>query len=75
MSLVRSLRQHTACYTIRTNVTKELKDADKIPPYDRMQVWENNGPGILQFSNNDLLTSPILGGIVEDASLVAALWE
>ena len=75
MSLFQSPCQHTACYTIRTDVIKELNDAGKIPPYDRMQLWENNGPGILQLSNDDLLTSPILGGIVEEALLIATLWD
>ena len=75
MSLVRSLRQHTVCYKISTDVTKALNDADTISPYDRMQVWEKNGPGILGFSNDDLLTSLILGGIVEDATLVVSLWD
>jgi len=43
--------------------------------YNRMQVWESNGPAILTFTSEDVEHSDILGAVVEDEALVSHLWK
>jgi len=45
-------------------------------PYSKMQVWEGNRRGVVQFSSEDLIMrGSVLGVVVEDAPLVSLLWE
>jgi len=43
--------------------------------YDKMQVWESSGTGVIHFDAGDSSKSDILGGVVEDKVLTSKLAE
>lgn len=60
------------------DVVERVRALGRVAPYDRVQVWEDDGPAVLRFSAEDDLEHPdddVLGVVVEDGPLVSALWE
>lgn len=51
--------------------------------YDKMQIWESDGPATLRFTSDDIADfdvcegapQGVLGAVAEDGPLVSALWE
>jgi len=68
-------------------ILEHLAASGRISYYDSMQVWESDGPAILQFSHddleagdkvrfrNDVIPNDMLGAVVEDEPMVSCLWE
>ena len=48
--------------------------ADRVTPYQAMQVWDNGGFGEIRFDAADI-AEPNLGHIVENRVIVRALWQ
>jgi len=68
------------------DTVSKLEDAGRIAYYKSMQVWESDGPAVLQFNQSDLeggdtiqtstsFGGNILGAVVEDEPMVSYLWE
>ena len=66
------------------DIVSRLEDAGKIAYYDSMQVWESDGPAVLQFNHDDLehkiqiskrSGGDMLGAVVEDEPMVSCLWD
>jgi ubiquinone biosynthesis monooxygenase Coq6 len=53
---------------------KYINDASRFQPYHKMQIWDEAGPGLLQFDAADSDLEQ-LGCIVEDATIQAALHQ
>lgn len=52
----------------------------KLGEYEVMQIWEQNGPGLLHFSKDDITSDELkgvnmLGAVVEDRDIVSGLWD
>jgi len=52
----------------------------KLGEYEVMQIWEQNGPGLLHFNKDDVSTAELksynaLGAVVEDRDIVSGLWD
>jgi len=48
--------------------------ADRVTPYQAMQVWDNGGFGEIRFDAADI-AEPDLGHIIENRVIVRALWQ
>ena len=60
--------------TLGYEPTKRLEQWRRMALYHRMQIWESDGPAVLQFTDQDLNnSSSSLGAVVEDEAIVAAL--
>jgi len=64
------------------SVMEKLGNSGRIAPYDAMQVWESDGPAILNFTHDDLnekasnaTKNEVLGAVIEDLPMVASLWD
>lgn len=61
------------------DIIKPLDEEGYVAWYDKMQVWESNGPAVLNFSSDDLdsatTTTNTLGCVIGDAPLVSSLWQ
>ena len=67
------------------DVMDKLLRSGRISFYDSMQVWESDGPAILQFNHDDLDPcdkikfdngkNDILGAVVEDEPMVSCIWD
>lgn len=64
-------------------VINRIRKLGRVKDYDKMQVWECNGPGNLKFTSSDLMNHPdkrivsqnVLGSMLEDSLLVSSLWD
>lgn len=64
-----------ASQTMLTNVgVWKLLDQSRLCAYQRMQVWDSDGTGQVDFSA-DMAAAPALGWMVENQHLVAALYQ
>jgi ubiquinone biosynthesis UbiH/UbiF/VisC/COQ6 family hydroxylase len=73
---------HPRCYALSPFSMQLLGEdtVSKLNPayYDSMQVWEQDSPSLVVFDSKDLegtMNTKYLGAVVEDAPLVAALWD
>jgi ubiquinone biosynthesis UbiH/UbiF/VisC/COQ6 family hydroxylase len=73
---------HPRCYALSPFSMELLGEnvVSKSQPayYDSMQVWEQDSPSLVMFNSKDLegtMNTKYLGAVVEDAPLVAALWD
>jgi hypothetical protein len=48
--------------------------SDRSHPYNRMQIWEQSGPGLLKFTAEDINVSE-LGRICEDQTIQSAIYQ
>uniref|UniRef100_A0A7S4K9U6 FAD-binding domain-containing protein n=1 Tax=Odontella aurita TaxID=265563 RepID=A0A7S4K9U6_9STRA len=69
----------------RASIVDALESMGRVGWYEFMQVWESDGPATLNFAASDLADDAadsesakeddVLGAVVEDGPLVAALWD
>lgn len=66
------------------NVLRRLVDSGRVAFYDSMQIWESDGPATLHFTQEDiesqgieggLVESNVLGAVIEDEPLVSCIWD
>ena len=62
------------------DIVSKLDEKGRLAYYDTMQVWESDGPAVLQFNHHDIddtdkLNGDILGAVVEDEPMVSCLWD
>lgn len=69
------------------NVLREMIDAGRVSFYDKMQIWESDGPSVLHFTHHDVfdakrnfghlnsLVINTLGAVIEDEPMVASIWK
>lgn len=67
------------------DIMDQIANSGRMSFYDSMQIWESDGPSVLQFTHDDLnaddkvkfrnQSSDILGAVVEDEPMVSCLWD
>jgi len=81
----------TSLNILGLDIVQQLQQMGRVASYDKIQVWESDGPSVLTFSAKDIdpivssynfddpqliqLLDNTLGAVVEDEVLIAFLWD